>query len=535
MALRNALPISFTPTGVTDTLDGTNSPPGSMEALVNLIPDPTTLGNWICRPASELETSFSGFTTPGFISLLFVNGTYAYGLIASGLNAGKDQPFVYDLTAGAFVAVTGITGANTPTSPATSGDWVPPTAAQIGVYVIVTHPGFTGANRFGYFDITNPAAPVWNAGNTAVNALPAIPKSVAQFNGRAWYAVNNAVYFSDALVPLTITNATQILTLGDTQSVTALAGLPLNTQTGGIIQSLIAFKGASIMYQITGDSATSNLASNALDVATGTLAPNTICSTQRGLAFMAPSGLRIIDFNAQVSDPIGTGGTGVTIPFIFSNVPSRMAAAYGYNTYRITTQNAAALEFPWQEWWFDFVRGIWCGPHTFPASLIETLPDNSFLIAPTSVNAQLYIGMTVQNTLSSFTENGVQLEFEWLSSSLPDTQAMAENAMVETTINMSVVPGNSTISVTAVDENDAALDQASLTSSGSATIWNAFTWGIAVWRGTSIAFRPRQIKWTKPIVFRKMQIDVVGNSAIDFRIGTMYARYQQLGYLQQGD
>ncbi len=294
MPLRRATPIAFKPSGVTDTIDGSNSPPGAMAALTNLIASPKTAGLFVCRPASEEMTDFTGFSAPGFVSVIHVAGTLVYGMVATSLFAGHDQPFCYDMNAQAFIAVTGMTAANTPVSPASSGAWVPPIIAPVGVYLIVAHPGFPGGAGvfFGWFNISNPAAPTWSAGNTAVNPLPKVPVSVHQFNGRAYYAAGNALLFSDALAPLTITNASQVLTLGETTtSITALGGLPLDSSAvGGVIQSIIAFKGVEVMYQITGDTVTNDLSSNALDVATGTLAPNTITPTTKGLSFVSPTG-----------------------------------------------------------------------------------------------------------------------------------------------------------------------------------------------------------------------------------------------------
>jgi hypothetical protein len=67
------------------------------------------------------------------------------------------------------------------------------------------------------------AAPLYGAGNTNTNGLAALPKAVAQFNGRAYYAVANGLQFTDSLKPWQITNATQALTLGDDQAVTCMA------------------------------------------------------------------------------------------------------------------------------------------------------------------------------------------------------------------------------------------------------------------------------------------------------------------------
>jgi hypothetical protein len=154
VALRNATRLRWQPKGLTDALDGNNSFPGSMQQLMNLIPDPTTNDSWVPRPAAVSKTTFGSFTTPGFISGLLVVGNIAYGMIASGRNAGKDEPFAYNIATNTFLTVGGILNANTPTSPAATGDWTPPILAQVASRIMVTHPGFTGANKIGWFDVS---------------------------------------------------------------------------------------------------------------------------------------------------------------------------------------------------------------------------------------------------------------------------------------------------------------------------------------------------------------------------------------------
>lgn len=539
MSLRNATPVHFSPSGLSDNLDGTNLPPGLCSALINLIPDPTTKNLWQCRPASLVTTSFASFTTPGFISAELIVGTKVFGMIASGRNVGKDEPFVYDLLTGAFSTVTGITNANTPTSPATSGDWVPPTMDVVGTKVIVTHPGFNGGGGvfFGWFEITDPANITWNGGNTTTNGLPAVPTAVKQFTDRAYFIVNPAtgqpgVYYTDTLT-LTITSGTQVLTFGDNVKLTALGALPLSNQLGGIIQSLIVFKGAAVMYQVTGNPAlTANpLTVNTMNVATGTLAPLSICPTPRGLAFIAPDGLRVISFQGVISDPIGDAGTGVTTPFIYAIAPSRIAAACNANTYRVSVQNGAAIGTPNQEFWYNIPRGAWSGPHNFPASQIKVY-NGTFIMAPIGVTAKLFQSDAAQTLTSTFVENGVQMTFTIGTTMLPDTRQMSENAIVESTWNMSYAAGG-VYNAYCGDQDGALFDSILLTAPASTTVWGGFTWGAALWQGAANALGPRPLDWTIPIVFRRLYMGITGNCASGVKIGDLFMRYQQLGYLQQ--
>src|SRR5271165_1812309 len=103
MTLRLAKPLRFSPAGLSDSLDETDEFPGACVSLQNLIPDPTTRNVWTPRPASVFETGFPGFSSPGFISVFQVVGSFVYGLIASSRFAGHDEPFGYNIVTHAFV------------------------------------------------------------------------------------------------------------------------------------------------------------------------------------------------------------------------------------------------------------------------------------------------------------------------------------------------------------------------------------------------------------------------------------------------
>jgi hypothetical protein len=360
---------------------------------------------------------------------------------------------------------------------------------------------------------------------------------VANFNGRCFFLVNPpgaqpGAYMSDQLNPTTITNASQILTFGDNVSLTAAAGLPLENQLGGIIQSLIIFKGVTNLYQVTGDFSLTNLAVNALNVATGTFAPNTIKTTSKGIAFIAPDGMRFIDFNARVSEPVGNNGEGITVPLINALVPSRMCASYNSGTYRVQVQNGDAIGTPQQQWWYDASQGIWSGPHTQAASLMEPY-SGTFIVTLQGVNATLFQSDPVQSASSTFVENGVALSWQWATPMLPDTDEMGEIAMIETTLHLALVAG-STVTLSAVDQNDSPIDIVQIVPAGSATLWGAFQWGQALWQGLANGLFPRQLQWHFPLVFRRMGIIASGSSQSGFKVGRLHLRYQVLGYLQQG-
>jgi hypothetical protein len=536
------MPVKLSPSGVSDTLDGSNVFPGAMAQLTNLIPDPSTKNLWQCRPASIENADFvaGGFSSPGLISAIFIQGNIVYGMIASSRNSGHDEPFAYSLTSAAFITVSGITSGNTPISPATTGTWTPPTMDLVGVNLVVTHPGFSGSGgvMFGWFDLTTPTSPVWHGGNTTTTLLPSPPTCVKQFFDRAYLFVNPpgaqpAAYFTDVLT-LTITDPTHIITFGDNVAITAVGALPLNSQlTGGTIQSLIVFKSAAQMWQITGDAAVASnpLSVNSMNIATGTLAPLTICATPKGLAFISPDGLRVVGFSGTVSDPIGDAGAGIVVPFIYSVVPSRMVAACSGRTLRASVQNGEATGSPNQEYWLDIPRGCWSGPHTFPASQIKPY-NNTFVMTPVGVTAKLFQSDSVQSSTSTFVENGAQMTLNWTTALLPDTQQMSENSIIEATLNVALSAGVNMIA-SAQDENAAIINSATIIGPAQTTVWGGFIWGAALWQGAANALSPRQLRWTVPVVFRRLAIAVTSNCAPGLKIGDLFMRYQQLGYLQE--
>lgn len=535
MALRNAIPLRFSPAGLSDTLDSTDNFPGAMASLANLIPDPTTKNLWQCRPAAISKGNTTGNK---FVSAAIVVGDRVYGMVGSNVNAGKDEPFCFNITGSALVSITGITNANSPTQLATTGDWIPPSMDLVGTKIVVAHQGFVGTSNFiGWIDISNPAALTWTAGNVATNPFATVPTAVKQYGNRAWYALNPTtgaptLVYSDVLVPTTVTLSSQALQFGDNLPLTALGALPLNNQSGGIIQSLIVFKGASNMYQITGDPAiTNSLNNNAMSVATGTLAPNSIATTPKGLAFMSPDGIRYIDFQGNISDPIGVAGDGVSVPFINALIPSRACAACNASVYRISVQNDAAVGNANQEYWFDIPRKVWTGPHTFPYSQIKPY-KSSFVGFPLAVTGGIFTSDVAARHASVYVENGATLQWVFQTALLPDPSQMAEMAMVETTINVTKSAGV-VINILALDQGGSALGTYILPASAAASFWGTMVWGVSLWQGVALALAPRPIKWPAPIEFRRLAIYATGLSGAGLQIGDVFMRYQILRYLQE--
>ncbi len=422
------------------------------------------------------------------------------------------------------------------------------TSGAAGVALVVTGGGTitinnncTSNNNLDALSISGGtfASPVWGAGNTNVNPLKAVPYWVAQFNGRAWYAVNNGVQYSDSLLPLNTSLATQILTLGDQTNVTCLAGTPLtNITTGGVIQALVAFKDDEIMYQITGDQATNNLAINSYNVNVGTTAPNSVTSSPLGLSFVASDGLRVLDASGRISDPVGVAGAGVNVPFVNALTPTRITSAFNENTLRVSVQNGLNAGTPVQEFWLNFNEKTWSGPHTFPAQQIEpfslsvgSYAGQTFVTAGYGINASLWMSGINPVASSSYVENGNQLTWAYQTVLLPDTEEMAQNRMGQSVIAMAM-PSGQTISLSFVNEVGTVLNQVTISVPGAGpAVWGSFTWGAAVWGAVTGFFRQYNIPWTAPIIFKQGSLIVVGASQGGMKLGNLYLKYQPLGYL----
>ena len=281
---------------------------------------------------------------------------------------------------------------------------------------------------------------------------------------------------------------------------------------------------------------TSNLATNALDVSTGTNSPLSIVPTPKGVMFSAPDGVRLINFTANVSNPIGANGQGVCLPFINALHQSRTCAAFNQNTYRISVQNAYAPASQVQEYWYDFNQQIWSGPHTFPASQIQPLQgaDNSFIMAASGLGASLWQSDSLPLPSSLYTENGATLSWEYQTVLLPDNDEMAMNSMVESALGINV-GGNLASTVLIMDENGNILDTVTIPgSSGSPTIWGVADWGApSVWGGSNPNFFQVRLDWDQPIVFKQCSIRISGTSQANIVLGNLYLKYQILGYLLQ--
>jgi hypothetical protein len=379
-----------------------------------------------------------------------------------------------------------------------------------------------------------PGAPLWGAGDLNINPLasngPAI--FVSQFANRAYYGVN--VYVGSATIPLSVgvqasdaglpcqqTNISQTLTFDNGIPVTAAAGLGLNTQLGGIIQSLMVFQGDSNIQQITGDFASQTIQVNPLQTATGTLSPNSLSPSPKGLLFVATDGLRLIGFDGTVSDPIGAYGKGLTLPFLNTLYYSRIAAAFNENVYRVTVgwTPPAAVASVWgtalrtDEFWFHIDIGTWSGPHTSLMDLIAPLPrGNTFLCAPQAARGSLYRSDVNPSQASAYSEFGAQLTWVFTTALLPDNPGQMAISMSQTTVLVGLVSGSEELLATVTDDMGVMLAQA------------------YVWIGPFSVPAQRPILWPYPLVYRQMRLSIAGASTAALQLGAINLRDEVLSY-----
>lgn len=523
-----------------------------------------TSGEWTPPTAAAVAGSIM-FTHPGFpggaikIGWLDISG-YTLSSLTGTTNASltitalSGNPLTAGVQPGMVVAGAGIVAGSKVVS-ATATTLVLDTAttgAAPGVALTIT--GGTAT------------APQWGSGDLDTNALPSVPVAVAQFSERAYFATGVGVTYSDAGAPRQRTLATQALNFRNGLDVTALASLPLySTTQGGIVASLLCFQGTAGMQQITGDPAFSTLVVNQINNTTGTLAPNTIAPIPGGgLAFIAPDGLRVVDYTATVSDPIGSKGSGVNVPFRYAISPSRMCGCYNQGVYRVTVQNGAKSNQPYEEYWLDLAgdNRVWTGPHTFPAALIQPWQgaNNTFVVAPspslqtaattptlwgsfswggalwggTPVAAQLFRSDPQPSLVSTYIELGAAMTCNYATTLLPDNKDGSANSVIEGTLGMQL-PGGSTVSIVAVDELGDLLDQISIASiSPTATMWGAFVWGVGVWASQAAAYIEYPLPFTGPLVFKQAIYSATVTAADGVGLGNMYLRIEELTYMMRG-
>lgn len=539
MAIRNGQPVRFTAKGICDAFDATDAFPGACALLQNLVFDQGNPEVVVSRPGvGTALTTFAGFTSPTFVSVHAAVGTTIYGMVSTGRTAGFDEPFAYNTATNSFITISGVTAANVPASPARSGTWTPPTMAVVSTKVLITHPGFSGVgtNFFGVIDISNPAAPVWSSSNMATNPLPSVPTAVGNFNNRAYFVNGNVLNYSDVLVPLTRTNATNAVTVGDTSPITALSGMPISTLSAGMIGGLAIFKMTQI-WQLTGDTTTSNLALSYITLTTGCPSPRSIIQGQFGIMFIGLDAPYVLSFTLVLSTLSNTPGQGgnpdIQVPFQNATFPTRTAGAFSGNIYRVCVPTVVQGANQTNDYWYDARRKRWNGPHTFTYDCASQVSDY-FILSGTDHGAALYLSQGIPNQNSVYTDAGVPLTSHLKSSSFPKTGHMAMVQVVESTQELSSSGALVQYGITALDGKYNTLNSTFVTTQGNGAVWGAAQWGMFNWSSNANIPQVYNVPWSVPLVFQKMSLDITATSSSSVSMGSFFARYQDAGYTNQG-
>ena len=531
MPIRNSSALNFSPSGLTDSFGEQDSFPGSCWKLSNWVFDQSNPKKVIARPGVSVLTSFSGFSSPGVVSVIKQFGNRIYGMIATARNTNHDEPFSYDIDTNAFDTISGVTSGNTPTTQSTAGAWTPPTMDVIGTKLIVTHPGFNGvgSNFFGVIDISNQASPAWSSSNTATNALPSVPVAVAQFGERAYYAVGDAVYFSDVLVPLTITNANQILTMGNGFPINALSGLPLTTSQSGVLQGLMVFQKSSI-FQITGDSATSNLALNQSSPNVGTPSPRTVITTPYGVMFLSTDSAYMVNLVGSVTLLQQSQSQDIHVPFINSYNATRAVAAYANGIYRVSLDTTIRnYVLTAADFWYDFHFQKWNGWHSFPYHCAIGY-GNYFILASNSSPGKLYKSQPFPDSSTIYVDNNVAYLCSLETTTFNQDDPLAEKCVVESLIEVLQNSVSTSYSINAVDENENQYDSVVINTVINSSLWGTGIWGGFVWSSSIPSYSEFSIPWTKPITYKKLALQIFCPPSAGAGVGNISIREQHLGY-----
>lgn len=531
MPIRGATPQPFLPSGLSDAVDESSAFPGACQAIVNFVFDRNSRGALVPIPGRQaVSFSSSGFTTPAVVSAMMMVGPLIYGMIGTADFPGKDRPFVYNTATGSFETVTNVSSGLLPATQSTAGDWQPPSMDMIGQYVVVTHPGFSGANYFGWFDLTTPGTIKWNAGNTATNGLPAVPQWVRQFFGRAYFAVGNKTIPTDILNPLNVTNTelADTLTFGDTTNIVGMWGLPIGQAQQGVLQALLVFKNKAI-FQVTGDLSLNNLAQNQVIDSIGTYAPRTLQTLPNGIAFMSPTAMRLVNLLGQVpflsQDVVG--------PFTQADTPSRAAGCFVNSVYRVSvTTDFKIPNNTQQEYWYDTLINRFSGPHTTPFDCMVTDGTTTWG-SNANLPGYLFSQQVAPTPASLYTDNGNSYTSSWTSCNLETPNESVDKQIVESTIELSDTTLNSTYTISAKDDLGNNLCTVSINVANSSSVWGAFNWGQSNWQAAQISSHRYGIPWTNPVVYDKLVLGVSVTAAQFVSVKKIMNRVQTTNHMSQ--
>lgn len=551
MALRNAKPAYYIPQGLADSIDQTNSFSGACRALNNLVADRTDPQAYTGRPGAVVQVNFNtkpyaviGAGNAGQIALIKIFDGFIVGFVQAtgGAYAGKDVPFVYNLLTDVFNtwAVNPVV-ADCPATvaglPVASGEVT--SGALVGPTVYLTHPNFP-ATKFGYITAAlTSGSMTFTVATTATNALPTRPTWVSQYQDRAWFACGTAAVFTDTLtLPPTVSNATQTLNANEGEQILGFHALSVYQTTGGILQALLSFGNVSV-YQITGNysavAANNTLVKNQVSDAVSAVSMRTVDACPNGVAFMATDGVRIINQQGLLKYISEKSVDDLIQPFMNCTLLNRPAAVGNYQNgiYRVSLTTTFRGQVITGDFWYDYTRQHWNGPHSFTPNAAAGYNAKNY-VSNLTFPGIIFVCELVPSATSAYLDNGnVPYNFDLITADFPLNAGMAEQAMVESTVELAQTTTTPIIvNVLAFDEQDNLLDQLSVTTSGQGPLWGGGTlWGTHLWKAASRNSKPYPLHWNRPLEFNKIYFEFQGLVVAGIGIKNQFYRFQELGYL----
>jgi len=433
--------------------------------------------------------------------------------------------------------------------------------------------------NFGYIDLIDPDAPTFDASTTFPNTLTGPSLCVVNFSNRAYYAVGNIVFYSDVLDPLAITNADQQVTVGDSQDIMAMSGLPVQTTGSGMLQTMTILKDTQV-WQLAGDAATWNLSLSYTSLNVGTNAPRTLTQSPYGLYFSTTGGIYFLDLLGTLRPVTHSQGDlepDVQSPFANAVNPSRWCAAYNSHVYRVAGKGLFRGVYVFGDYWFDEQRRRWNGPHAFPYDCASAV-DGYFVLSTWTRPGLLIRSNPSQNTSFVDTDLGTLFNCNLISATLPKLEWVAMKQVVESTLELAASDGDIAYLVYAQDEFGRNLGRVVVNVHSGGSPWGSFIWADGTAWGTSniwgkgSAWGPIQrvwggtdrylefnaywssgpgsglrwgtgaqnppgtypLEWSAPLVFEKIQLRVDCVASGEVGIGTLYLKAQKTGYMTFG-
>jgi hypothetical protein len=277
---------------------------------------------------------------------------------------------------------------------------------------------------------------------------------------------------------------------------------------------------------------------NYLSLNVGSASARSIVPSPLGTFFSGPDSAYLVTPFGGVTPVSFNEGSNVTpdLRQPFGNVltPSRVAASFSGNIYRICLPTVVDGVSGTYDYWFDVRKKRWNGPHTFIYDCASS-DGEGFFLSGIGSGAKLFNSDTTSDSTSTFLDNGAQYFIDMLSSDFPKKDEMAMKQIVESTIELSSTGSAVTYSLLAYDDKNNILDTTGVTTYAQGSIWGANLWGDgSKWTATLNRVITYQVYWNKPLVLNKMAIELTTTASSAIAIGTFYVRYQKTGYLLQG-